>query len=293
MAATESNSQTFKVAFLLCLVCSVLVSAAAVSLRDRQNANKQNDKKKNILIAAGLYDESRGAIVENDDVPSGTTLSDLFEKPQAGSKGHAWIETQIIDLRTGQPIDESARKLIEKRFGSVANYDQRKASRDPSPDWTQPIPAEKDIASIKRREHFAAVYVVHKSDGTLDQIVLPIRGYGLWSTLWGFISLDADLRTIRGLTFYEHAETPGLGGEVDNVNWKSLWKGKYAFGENGKVQIRVIKGQVDPRSDDAKYKVDGLSGATITSNGVSNMMKYWLGPDGFGPYLDWLKKQKK
>lgn len=292
MASTESNGRTFNVALILCLVCSVFVSAAAVLLRDRQNRNKENEKNINILIAAGLYDEAAGALVENNELPAGLKIADIFEKPAEGETGRTWIETQIIDLKTGQQINAAARELIEKRFQSIEKYDQRKASKDPSPDWTEPVPIDKDVASIKRREHFAAVYFVRKADGQLDQIVLPIRGYGLWSTLWGLISLDADLKTVRGLTFYEHAETPGLGGEVDNVDWKSKWKDKLAYGEDGKVQIRVIKGTVAAKSSKAIHQVDGLSGATITSRGVSNMMQYWLGPEGFGPLIGRLKKEQ-
>ena len=68
------------------------------------------------------------------------------------------------------------------------------------------------------------VYELRDDAGALDLVVLPVHGLGLWSILYGFVALDADLETIRGLTYYEHKETPGLGGEVDNPRWKSLWK---------------------------------------------------------------------
>ncbi len=126
----------------------------------------------------------------------------------------------------------------------------------------------------------------------MAQYVVPIYGKGLWSTLYGFIAIDADGKTIRGITFYEHKETPGLGGEVDNADWKAKWGNpelpKYAYDDEGHVAIRVMKGSINPSDDDAKYKIDGLSGATITSRGVTNLVQYWLGDDGFGPYL---KKQ--
>ena len=115
-------------------------------------------------------------------------------------------------------------------------------------------------------------------------LVLPIEGYGLWSTLYGFLALDADTKTIRGLTYYQHLETPGLGGEVDNPSWKALWPGRVAFDDTGSPVISVIKGRAGSPQEDP-YRVDGLSGATITSRGVTHMLRFWLGEAGFAPYL--------
>ena len=103
--------------------------------------------------------------------------------------------------------------------------------------------------------------------------------------MYGFLALDADLRTIRGFGFYEHGETPGLGGEVDNPLWKSQWQGKLAFDEAWETRITVLKGKVNPNNPNAQFQVDGLSGATITARGVRDLLKFWLGEDGFGPFL--------
>lgn len=246
----ETVKQTLFVATALCVVCSVLVSGAAVILRPWQVENRELDKKKNILRVAGLYSE---------DVP----VDEAFKA----------IQPVLIDIESGKPVAEGEVDL--------ETYDPRKAAADPA--LSVPIPADKDLAGIKRREPYAYVYEVVK-DGKLEQIILPIYGKGLWSTLYGFIALEADGTTIRGITFYEHGETPGLGGEVDNPKWKAQWDGKQAF-ENGEVAIRVIKGHVEPGAPDAEHQVDGLSGATITSRGVSSLVKYWLGEHGFGPFL--------
>ena len=125
--------------------------------------------------------------------------------------------------------------------------------------------------------------------GELDKIILPIRGYGLWSTLYGFMALESDGNTIAGLGFYEHGETPGLGGEVDNPRWKSIWPGKLVYQGND-VAIEVLKGAVRADSDQAQWQVDGLSGATLTTKGVDNLVKYWLGEQGFKPLLDNLRQ---
>jgi Na+-transporting NADH:ubiquinone oxidoreductase subunit C len=106
--------------------------------------------------------------------------------------------------------------------------------------------------------------------------------------MYGFLALDKDLATIRGLSFYKHGETPGLGGEVDNPVWKAKWPGRLAFGEAGTPDIHVIKGAAGPVESDP-HRVDGLSGATITSNGVTHLLRFWLGENGFGPYLSKLR----
>ena len=124
--------------------------------------------------------------------------------------------------------------------------------------------------------------------GDIDKIILPIRGYGLWSTLYGFIALEADGNTVAGLGFYEHGETPGLGGEVDNPRWKAVWPGKQVY-RDGEVAIALIKGAVDTSSANAPWQVDGLAGATLTARGVTNLVQFWLGENGFEPFLNNLK----
>ncbi|MEX2366075.1 MAG: NADH:ubiquinone reductase (Na(+)-transporting) subunit C, partial [Pseudohongiellaceae bacterium] len=138
---------------------------------------------------------------------------------------------------------------------------------------------------ISRRARYSIAYLLEDENGNVDRIVLPVHGYGLWSTLYGFIALKGDGNTVTGITFYEHQETPGLGGEVDNPRWKSVWEGKEIYDDDGDVALRVIKGSVDENTGDAVHKVDGLSGATLTSRGVQNLVSFWMGENGFGPVL--------
>lgn len=252
----DSIQKTVIVALLLCLVCSIIVSGAAVGLREMQQANKKLDLQKNILLAAGLIDPAKA---------DKANILRQFEK----------IETRVIDMDTGEfkDIDPTA-------------FDQRKASKDPD----QSEVLQNDPAGIKRQENLSKVFLV-REDGKLAKIILPVRGYGLWSTLWGFLALEPDANTVIGLGFYEHAETPGLGGEVDNPAWKSLWEGKKVFNEQGQVALEVVKGSVDPGKPGSEHKVDGLSGATLTSVGVSNLVQFWLGEQGFRPFLEKIRKQ--
>ena len=130
-----------------------------------------------------------------------------------------------------------------------------------------------------------------KEEGEIQKIILPLYGKGLWSTMYGFMAIDKDLKTIKGFTYYEHGETPGLGGEVDNPNWKNIWKGKKAFDDDWNIKIEVIKGRVDPSSENAIYQVDGLSGSTLTTRGIDQSIKFWLGEGGYGPFFERLREE--
>lgn len=259
--ARDSVGRTLLVATVLCVVCSVLVASAAVGLHSRQEANKLQDKRKNVLEAAGLYDEAK-------DKPE--EVNDIFD---------AQIKRVLIDLETGEPATSDE--------VNPETYDQREAARNPK--LSAPVEPPNGLGGIKRREKYAFVYEVKDESGEVEQVVLPIYGKGLWSTLYGFIAVANDGVTVQGITFYEHGETPGLGGEVDNPSWKAQWKGKKLFDEYGQIELDVIKGVVNEGTENAEYKIDGLSGASITSNGVERLVRYWVGSDGFGPFLDKLR----
>lgn len=242
---------------LLCVVFSLIVSTVSVALRDRQAENKRLDRIKNVLSVAGLMEPGEKLPREE--------LSRRFETR---------LEARLVDLATGQYADDSADDAVDPLA-----YDQRRAASDP--DRSRVAPDNR--AKVRRVPKLAQVFLLKDGD-QIEGIILPIEGYGLWSTLYGFLALDSDARTIRGITYHQHGETAGLGGEVDNPRWKALWPARLAFDDAGAVAIRVKKGFAGPADQDP-YQVDGLSGATITSNGVTNMLRFWLGADGFGNYL--------
>jgi Na+-transporting NADH:ubiquinone oxidoreductase subunit C len=181
------------------------------------------------------------------------------------------ITKAYVDFNTGKILDSYGDFVIEE-------YDQLKSTRDPN--LSTSIGASDDIAIIKNRENVGKFFIVRNDDSTIDKLILPIRGYGLWGTLYGYMAIEEDFNTVAGLEFYDHKETPGLGAEVDNPRWKAMWPGKKIY-KNDEVKLTVIKGKV--QNDDANndYKVDGLSGATLTSRGVTNMITYWFGDSGY------------
>jgi Na+-transporting NADH:ubiquinone oxidoreductase subunit C len=248
----HSVRQTLLFAFGLCVVCSVVVSGVSVGLRDRQLENRLLDRQKNVLEVAGL--------LEKGERITRAEIRRRFEEN---------LEARVVELGTGEPAEGA----------DPAGFDQRGASRNPETSRRAPP----NPAKVRRVPNEALIYLI-RSEGEVEGIILPIEGMGLWSVLYGYLALAADARTIRGITFYEHAETAGLGGEVDNPRWKALWPGRLAFDEQWLPRIAVTKGAAGPPDEDP-HRVDGLSGSTLTSNGVTHMLRFWLGDHGFGPTL--------
>ncbi|MEM7254281.1 MAG: Na(+)-translocating NADH-quinone reductase subunit C [Pseudomonadota bacterium] len=247
---TDSMANTVIVTIILCLFCSMVVSGFAISLRPLQEANKLLDKRKNILQVAGLYDD-------------GTDIDEVFKS----------IESRVVDLQAGKFTDAVDPDL----------YDQRTAAKDP----TQSIELTEDLAGIRRQAKLASVYLVRDSGGEIEKIILPVHGYGLWSTLYGFVAVNREGDLVEALQFYEHAETPGLGAEVDNPSWRAQWPGKRIYDESGNVKLGINK---TVPTGGADYHIDALAGATLTTRGVDNLVKFWMGEQGFKPFLENLKK---
>lgn len=247
-AKKETLGGTIGIVVAVCLACSVVVSGAAVGLRSIQQVNAKLDEQSNILTAAGLIDKAQS----KSDIQ---TVYDEF------------VEERFVDLATGEYVQAS-------EVGP--DYDMYKAAKVPelSTEVTD------SPVGFSRRPDVATVYLV-KSDGAkVDRIILPVHGSGLWDLMYGFLALDSDGNTIKELIYYNQKETPGLGGEIQNPAWQAKWNGKKLF-NGGEVAISVEKGEHkgDP------YTVDGLSGATLTSNGVKNTLQYWAGENGYGQFL--------
>lgn len=250
---SETAGKTLTVATVLCGVCSVLVAGAVVVLKPKQIFNADIDFKKNVLMAAGMYTPS-------------TDINEVFKT----------VEPIVVNLETGK-IAEGV---------DVNTFDVAKAEKDPSS--VVELSKKEDVAGIKKISKLQKVFLV-KKDGEIDQIVLHVYGKGLWSTMKGFVSLDKDGVTVRGFNYYAHGETPGLGGEVDNPKWIAQWPGKKVYNEEFKPAIDVLKALVDPNDPQAMYKIDGLSGATLTANGVENTFQFWMSEAGYGKFLENLR----
>lgn len=256
--AAHKDSVTYTVGFaaVVCVVCALLVSVSAVVLQPTQEANARQYKQKNVLLAAGL--------LAPDGRQSAAEQRRLYQQR---------IEPRLVDLQTGV--------LVPQAQVDVAAYDQRQARNDPSLGRAAPP----NRAGISRMAKLGEVYFVRSAGGgAVEQVVLAIEGLGMWGTVYGFMALAPDGNTVQGLAFYEQKETPGLGGEIGNPRWLALWRGRKVFDERWQPQLTVVKGAAGP-PEKAPHQVDGLSGATITSNAITRLVQFWLAEEGYGRWL--------
>lgn len=257
--SNESNTRTIGIAVGLSVLCAVALAVAVTLLKPIQQVNRALDTQRKILAAAGV-------------LPEGTGSADEVRKRFSA------FERYLVDLDSGDfhPL------ALDDRF------DLRKATRDPQ--QSDALGAAEDIASLRRRAKQADVYVLRDAAGRIDRLVLPVSGYGLWSTMHGYLVLQGDGSTVSGITFTEHGETPGLGGEIDNPRWQASWVGKRIYGEDGRPALTLSK-NIDASRPEAAYQVDAISGATLTGNGVTHMIGFWLGDLGFRKFLDKIREE--
>jgi Na+-transporting NADH:ubiquinone oxidoreductase subunit C len=245
-AKKESLGKTVGIVVAVCLVCSIVVSGAAVGLRSLQQTNAALDKKSHILNAAGRYEMG----MSNSAIES--TYSER-------------VEQRFVNLDEGTFVE-----------APKPDYDMYKAAKET--EYSTKV--TNSNVGFQRRPNVASVYLVRDDAGDVSRIILPVHGSGLWDLMYGFLAVDADGQTVRELIYYQQKETPGLGGEVQNPAWQDKWDGKELY-EDGEVAIRVVK-NANPSNP---HTIDALSGATLTSNGVENTIRYWVGEQGFGQFL--------
>jgi Na+-transporting NADH:ubiquinone oxidoreductase subunit C len=205
-------------------------------------------------------DRQRNILLAAGLYTPGRKVADLFGQ----------VESRWVDLSSGRFVAPPERDALQEQIS---------------------IPHSLDIAGIKSRPRYVEVYVVNRVD-ELNTIILPIEGLGLYSTLHGYVALAGDGSTVQGLRFYEHGETPGLGGEVDNPRWLARWPGKRIYGDGDEPRLKLVKGGVDPNAANADYRIDALTGATLTSRGINRMLQFWFGQDGYGPFLRKLRHRE-
>jgi Na+-transporting NADH:ubiquinone oxidoreductase subunit C len=256
----DSPQKALLVVFLVALVCSVLVSVAAITLKPKQLRNQLVERSRNIISLTGL-------------VPVGATLSDdeiLTAVEQ--------LDIRVVNIDTGE-FDASI---------NPAEFDTRAAVNNP--DLSIAIPPADDVARLSRRARHAVVYLVW-DDNALNRVILPIHGQGMWSTLYGYLALEADLNTIAAVSFYEQTETAGLGDQIQRPDWQAQWGGRQLFDSQGNIRFRVAAGAVEEGSAAARHQVDALTGASVTADAVTQLVAYWFGPNGYVNFLGGLQRQ--
>lgn len=251
----ESTARTFLVVFVLCLVCSIFVAGITVSLLGIQDKAKALDKQENIVRVSGLK------FIEGKD-----SAADIYQKS---------IDSKFVSLKDKKVLSKSETEelLKNQKVKKVFDFDYVSASK--AGNYSHKI--GNDVAGIRFRSDVMPVFVA-RSNGKVVSYILPFYGQGLWSTLYGYLAVTPDGTKVVGINFYEHGETPGLGGEISNPVWDAKWQGKDLY--NGSAILHVVKGDASKSTE-----IDGISGATLTGNGVTNCLAYWLSDDAYGPIL--------
>lgn len=235
----------------LCLLCSFMITGTAGVLKERKLVKKRDELQRYVLMAAGV------------DLGQGDEFREIFAKS---------VTPELINLDSGKVTSTT----------DVLDFDERMAAINPD---TSSKP-KKDIAKIRTRADEVRIFKLHDADGKLNSLVLPFYGKGLWSMIYGYVAVEADFNTIKGIVVYEHGETPGIGDFVTDPNWLSLWHGKHIFDEKGEVALRLVKGGA--KAGDM-HGVDAVSGATMTGRGVQKALAFWFGSEGYQTLFNTLK----
>ena len=269
----KGDFYTFFFAGIICIFCAVVLATAANALKPMQAANVKLDILVNILAAVG-HDPSELKASGPDAVDKlfRDEFSVLILDEQNTESDRQFMETELAKLGyEAAELSDMTVGLLLARFERKVSLLARKA--DKSRDVYDP--------------GYKLVYV-HEKDGLPDAYVVPVEGYGLWDNMKGYIALETDLNTVKGITFYEHKETPGLGARVTETWFQDQFKGKKILDDNGElVSITIAKGKaVEP----GPHIVDGISGATLTGDGMNDFMKEDLAR--YEPYFKTLRSER-
>lgn len=251
-------SYTLRFAAVVAVIASAVVATVAIALESRQDSNRLLDRRLQILEAVGL--RAPGERLSREEVMR------RFDENVRGL---------VVDRETGAVVPDA----------EPTTFDQRRASQDPT---TSRRATENRAGVVRVPDRVLVYHLVRRTDGgdaeEVEAIVLPFEGVGLWSTMYGYLALSADLARVVGVTFYEHGETAGLGALITDADWRALWVDRRVFDDDWVPALRVVKGPAGPPAE-SPFEVDGLAGATLTGNGVTEALRFWLGEDGLGPYL--------
>ncbi|TFV96232.1 NADH:ubiquinone reductase (Na(+)-transporting) subunit C [Algoriphagus kandeliae] len=234
----QSNAYIITFSVILTVILGLLLSGTSQVLGPLQREAEALDKKKQIL----------GAVISGDEISAMSP-----EEVNAFYTSH--IAATVVDIN-GQEVTEKDGAAV-----TAENVDIAKNYKMPAEDRLYPV----------------FIYHAEGNPDAVESYILPLYGAGLWDAIWGYIALDTDMNTVGGITLAHAGETPGLGARITEAGVQQRYVGKEIFDESGAlVAVEMQKGEGKDYSSDP-HKVDGMSGATITGNGVNAMLKAYLG----------------
>jgi len=231
---------------LVSTVAAIVVSTSVIFLQPVQQSNQRKSEQ---ALLSNIVSTLPG--LENVLIESGVD-----------SLSTRWVQLDTGEISASPPEPD---------------YDADTASTDPL--WSIEIPKADDIAGIARRSLVLPVHLLEKQN-RLELVVLPVYGTGYQSTIRAWLALSGDVQTVVSLSIVDQAETPGLGARIVEPDWLAQWAERSLYNTDGELVLRVSAGPAVSENE-----IDGISGATRTGNGINNLMQYWLGDQGFGPFL--------
>ena len=180
------------------------------------------------------------------------------------------LSTVVINLRDGRAAADVTPATLDAALSDPGN-------------WTA-LDAGQDLAGLGQRPDYAQVFLLRDGD-SVSLVLLPLSGQGYGGRLDAILALRGDMNTIAGIAVTQHSETPGLGARIEETSWQASFPGTELRDDGGEMRFRVARG---PAS--GVHEVDGITGATRTGRGVTQMVRFWLGPDGYGPLLDAIER---
>jgi len=192
-------------------------------------------------------------------------MRELMAEAEGGA-----LTTVVVNLNTGAAAEGVTPATLDAALEDPAN-------------WTQLSP-EQDTAGIGARPDLAQIYLLRDGD-RVSLAILPIMGAGYVGPISAMLAMRGDMTTIAGMTVTEQEETPGLGARIEEPAWQASFAGTRVADEQGNIRFNVAHGPAT-----GAFEVDGITGATRTSNAVGRMVRFWVGPDGYGKVMDAIRR---
>lgn len=224
------------------------------------------DVVKNILSVAGMSQDE----IQKTEATNPAELLDIFKNK---------FETRIVNKNNQEVSLNKLKQELIQRLGYTKEDLDQKASFEIIAIFQSKLSllAKSSDKSLEEYDPEYQLIFLYKPENKIESYIIPVDGPGLWDMIYGYIAIDPDLETVKDIRFYKQAETPGLGGEISKIWFTDRFKGKKFLSENGSFKsIGVVKGKVDVVISDKTQRVhyvDGISGGTITGDGVTTFLK--------------------
>lgn len=287
-----SNSRTILFMVVLSFICALILSILASALAQPKEIAKDLDRSKQMMIAAKILNHEGNFLIRNDEgryVPAKYSKDGVLVP---GTENDFATNNQLLEVYKLRLIPILTDNKGNLKTFSEANINEEEylSNYRKSGYYLQPLKLLYKITANPSREA--------KMEGDkegIDGYVIPVNGFGLWDAIYGYLAISTDGNTIIGTTWYDQKETPGLGANIADAPWQNLFPGKMIFqpSPDGKTDfktaplgITVVKGKVSEvlgESPKAKSAVDGMAGATLTGNGVTDAYKNVL--NAYRPFL--------